>query len=163
MASAGTKAVRILGGLYVEIAILVFCGAILSETGKTKGPVFDAVGPDFLPTAVSWIVAALTLLQVVVQIAGGWRSDAAPEPLRFGRPVWTGLIFAAVTVAYVSLLAFHVMPYAFATAAFVTIATFMLSDRPGWRDLVLGATIGLALGFGLQYIFTHIVIIDLPT
>ena len=163
MLEGSSRAVRILGGLYVEIAILVFCAAILSETGKTKGPVFDTVGPDFLPTAVSYMVGALTLLQIVIQVTGGWRSKAQPQPFRMGRPVWTGLIFCAVTAVYVALLAHRVIPYAPATAVFIIFATLMLAERPTWRDAGLGAAIGLAMGFGSQYIFTTILGIDLPT
>ena len=156
-------ALRLMGELHVEIGILVFCAAIISETGKTKGPVFDTVGPDLLPTAVATMVAALTLLQVVVQIAQRGRGG---DPLP-GRAVdvagWrNGAIFSVATLAYVALLAAQSVPFFLATSAFMAVATALLSQHGKWRDAAVGAGIGLGLGLFLQFSFTRVLIIDLP-
>lgn len=151
------------GGLYVELAILVFCGLILSETGQTKGPVFDAIGPDVLPTAVALIVAGLTLLQVVVQIARGGHALPDADPRIMAPELLRGLIFAAVTIAYVVVLASRLVPFWLATAVFVAVTTLIMARPPNGRDAILGAVIGVILGAGLQFVFTTILVIDLPT
>lgn len=156
---------RTLGGMHVEIAILVFCGLILSETGQTRGPVFDAIGPDVLPTIVALVVAALTLLQIVQQIASDARAGA---PADTGAPIlWPelarGLGFAALTLAYVAVLASRLVPFWAATAVFLTVATLVMARAPNWRDASLGAGIGVVLGIGLQLVFTMVLVIDLPT
>lgn len=154
-----------LGGMYVEIAVLVFCGLILSETGQTRGPVFDAIGPDVLPTIVAVIVAALVLLQIVQQIARGARGLAAPTgdaPILWPE-LARGLVFAAVTVVYVVVLASRMVPFWAATAVFVAAATLIMARPPNWRDATLGAVIGVVLGVALQLVFTMVLVIDLPT
>lgn len=151
------------GVLYVEIAVLVFCGLILSETGQTRGPVFDAIGPDVLPTAVALMVAGLTLLQVVLQIARGSQPLPDADPRIMAPELLRGLVFAAVTIAYVALLASRLAPFWVATAVFVAAATLIMARPPNWRDAILGAVIGVILGAGLQFVFTTILVIDLPT
>ena len=62
------RMLAILAGIHVEIGILVFCGLVLMGTGRTEErPVFDVVGPDVLPAATAAIVAAMVLVQIVVQ------------------------------------------------------------------------------------------------
>jgi len=153
------------GGLHVEVAILVFCGLILSETGKTRGPVFDAIGPDVLPTVVALIVAGLTLLQVVVQLARGPQDqpdDAGAVPLQLPE-LLRGLAFAALTIAYVALLASRLAPFWVATAVFVLAATLVMARPPSLGNALLGGVIGVVLGVVLQLVFTMILVIDLPT
>ena len=156
---------RVLGGLHVEVGILVFCGLILSETGKTRGPVFDAIGPDVLPTAVALIVGALTLFQIVLQIVRGPQADAAAAavaPIRWPE-LARGAAFAVLTVGYVALLASRNVPFWAATALFVTAATLIMARPPNWSNALAGAVIGVVLGVALQLIFTRVLVIDLPT
>jgi len=152
---------RIVGELHVEIGILIFCAAIISETGKTQGPVFDTVGPDLLPTAVAVIVAALTLVQVVVQIATRDSTDHAGSRIdRAG--VINGLVFCLATILYVAVLAWQIVPFYLATCGFMAVTTALLSQGALARNALLGAGIGLGLGLFLQFIFTQVLVIDLP-
>lgn len=154
----------IIGGLYMEFIILVFCGLVLAGTGKTKGPIYDVVGPDFLPTVVACMVAGLTLVQVVLQVVRQLRGDRGhvAAPLATG-DIATGLVFGAATAAYVLVLALRVAPFYLSTMIFVTIATLLVARRFEWRDVAMGAVIGLLLGIFLQLIFTKVLVIDLPT
>lgn len=163
-AATSANPMRPLGGLSLEIAILIFCGAIISETGKTAGPVFDVVGPDFLPTVVALLVATLTLLQVVVHVVQrrNTPTPAETQGVRIGAVV-SGVVFSAVTIAYVAVLALEVAPFFLATTVFVGATTSLLSRPFTWRDIAFGLAIGLVLGVGLQYVFTQVLIIDLPT
>lgn len=153
---------RRLASLFVEFGILCFCAIILSGTGKTEGPVFDTVGPDLFPTALALIVGGLTFVQIAVELLG--KGDPAALP---GRPDWqmmrSTLIFFAATAIYVFLLAQRLAPLYLATCAFMACTTALLSHRPDWRDVALGAAIGLGLGGVLQFVFTRILVIDLPS
>lgn len=155
---------RILASLYVEFTIIIVCALIISEAGQTRGPVFDVVGPDFLPTVVAGLVAALTLLQMGVQVARQVRGKESEtsEPIA-GSDAFVGLVFAAVTTVFVTTLALRLVPFWAATAVFVTVATLLLARTITRRDLVLSISIGIGLGVALQLIFTRILIIDLPT
>jgi uncharacterized BrkB/YihY/UPF0761 family membrane protein len=151
----------IIAGLHVEIGILVFCGLVLLGVGRTQGPVFDTVGPDFLPSAVAILVAALVLVQVVRQVYRELRDTPAPLEIHRQTLIKTSL-FILVTILFVFLLSRGVLPLYLASSAFMTCTTVLLSQRPGWRDAVYGAVAGLALGALLQYVFTQILFIDLP-
>jgi len=155
---------RILAGLYMEWIILAFCALVLSATGKTEGPVYDVVGPDFLPTTVAWIVAALTLVQVVRQVIQQRRLPVqdSVEPLEQA-DILTGLLFGVVTAAYVLVLAYRLAPFYLLTAVFITLATLLISRRFDWRDALTGIVLGVVLGIILQLIFTRVLVIDLPT
>ena len=150
----------ILAGLHVEIAILIFCAIILMGTGNTKGPVFDAVGPDFLPTAVAVIVGLMVLVQIVRQVVGNVRQARSPLVVNFA--AWRkAVIFSLVMMLVVAVLAYHILPLYLASSAFVACTTVLISDRPSWRDVLYGLVSGLVLGAVLQYVFTEILFIDL--
>nr|WP_306269405.1 tripartite tricarboxylate transporter TctB family protein [Pararhizobium sp. IMCC3301] len=150
----------IVAGLHVEIAILIFCAIILMGTGKTKGPVFDAVGPDFLPSAVAILVGLLVLVQIGFQLRRNLRQP--PPPLMVDSAiVRKTALFSIATALFVAALVYHILPLYLASGAFVACATLLLSHRPGWRDAVYGVVSGLILGAVLQYVFTQILYIDL--
>ena len=65
--SATSRFLHIISTLYIEFFILLICTLVISQTGKSTGPVFDVVGPDLIPLTVAYVVAALTLLQLVVE------------------------------------------------------------------------------------------------
>jgi hypothetical protein len=171
--TASTSASRprwseLLGGLYVELVILIFCIAILSQTGKTSGPVYDVVGPDFLPAVVAYTVGGLALLQMVVHIfkwSRGREQVADQNPSeRDGtrKGMLVALIFSGATIAYVGLLSVEVLPFWLLTFAFLLTATLLISRRLSWRNVLLGAGIGIVMGIGLQLIFTQLLFINLP-
>src|SRR5690606_14048489 len=120
------------GGLYFEICVLIFCAAILGQTGKTTGPVFDVVGPDFLPTAVAWIVGSLTVCQILVHLVG-WRrgrpdlGQHSPTETATGRLV--AAAFGLVTIVYAAALSNELLPFYAATAAYLLVSTMLLARR----------------------------------
>lgn len=155
------RVIAIVAGLHVEIGILVFCGVVFLGTGRTEGPVFDVIGPDVLPAATAGIVAALVLLQIAVQVAKALR-DPPPAVRIDPLALRNGVIFTVATILFVTIVAQGWLPFALATSAFMTVTTMLLSNRIHWRDAVFGASIGLALGVVLQFVFTRVLFIDLP-
>ena len=150
----------ILAGLHVEICILIFCAIILMGIGQTEGPVFDVVGPDFLPSAVATIVGFLVLLQIGFQTMHNLRHPPPPLKVDFNVVRKTAL-FSITTAVFVAALAYHILPLYLASSAFVASATVLLSQRPSWRDVLFGVLSGLVLGVILQFVFTQILYIDL--
>jgi len=154
------SALRWLGQIHVELGILLFCIVIIAGTGRTEGPVFDTIGPDFFPTALAVIVGALTLLQIILSIAGRDRGDPSP-----GSPdramLRNSVIFFAATGLYVLVLSQRWAPLFLATSGFMACTMPLIAHRLNWRDAGLGAVIGLGLGLVLEIVFTRIVIIDL--
>lgn len=156
----------LLGGTYLELLILAFCAAILSDTGKSSGPVFDVVGPDFLPSVVAGTVGVLTLMQLAWFILRWRNGEEETQAVLPAADVWAGRVlaglFCVLTAIYVVVLSREWSPFWLATAVYLTLATILLSRRLNWRDLLLGSAIGLVMGIGLQLVFTGLLIIDLP-
>lgn len=157
----GSRIVSAIAGLHVEIGILIFCGVILLGVGRTRGPVFDAVGPDFLPKAVAILVMLLVLVQIAVQLFQELRHPSAALKVD-PRMLAKTSAFIAATAAFVFLLARGLLPLYLASSVFMAFTTVLLSHRPGWRDAIYGVVAGLVLGAVLQYVFTQILYIDLP-
>jgi hypothetical protein len=67
-----------------------------------------------------------------------------------------------LTGAYVAVLAARISSFALATSVFLllTIGGLNRFDRKG---LLVTLVIALAMGFGCQYLFTEVFVIDLPT
>lgn len=151
----------LIASLHVEIAILAFCVLIYLGAGSTRGPVFDVIGPEMLPTATSVLVGALVLLQIGVQVRRAWHDPVAPVELD---PVILRnlAVFTASTILFVVSVAQGWVPFAVATCGFITVTTMLLSNRIDKRDAAIGAASGLALGIVLQVTFTYVLFVDLP-
>ena len=88
----------ILAGLHVEIAILIFCAIILMGTGKTKGPVFDAV---VRKAALFSITTALFVAALVYHILPLYLASSAfvacATLLLSHRPDWRDVLYGVVS------------------------------------------------------------------
>lgn len=159
--TATGRLLALVASLHVEIAILIFCIVIYLGTGTTKGPVFDVIGPELLPISMSLLVGTMVLIQIIVQVV---RARRIPLPaIRIDPLALRNLVvFATATILFVLFVSRGWLPFALATCAFMTVTTVMLSNRIHWRDAVIGAVSGLALGIVLQVTFTYVLYIDLP-
>ena len=123
---------------------------------------FETVGPDFLPTVVALLVAGLVLLQVAVELMSR-SGEEQPQSRTDPAALRNTIIFCVVTTTYLLLLAYQLAPLYLATCGYMACTTPLLAHKLNWRDAMLGAIVGLVLGGVLQYVFTQIVIIDLPS
>lgn len=155
------RLLALIASLHVELAILAFCVLIFLGAGTTRGPVFDVIGPEMLPTATSVLVGALVLVQIAAQVVRARRDP--PPPVRIDPEALRNLaVFAVATTLFVLSVAQGWLPFALATCGFMTVTTMLLSNRVDWRDAAVGAASGLALGVVLQVTFTYVLYIDLP-
>ena len=70
-------------------------------------------------------------------------------------------VIFAMTVVYVLLMQLRVAGFALITAVFLFFAIAFLT-RFAPRSLPIAALTGLIMGFGCQYIFTQVFVVDLP-
>jgi hypothetical protein len=66
------------------------------------------------------------------------------------------------TVVYVIAMAFRFGSFAIITSVYLLLTIAVLS-RFNKKALIIGLAIALIMGFGCQYLFTEIFVIDLPT
>lgn len=158
----------------LDIAVALFISlvalAFLWELRDIPPGVFEPLGSGPVPQATATIVILLCL---VVMIRAGIRirrNDAAALPALAGDsendapPENPKAVIAAgiLTVTYVVVLTAQVAGFALVTAAFLFVLISILA-RFERRALVIAAIIAVVMGYGCQYIFTEIFVVDLPS
>jgi Tripartite tricarboxylate transporter TctB family len=145
----------------VCLFLIVVCCAILVEAAKLPPGSFEPMGSAPIPQATAGLIIFLCLVvmaKAARMMMRGEVTGAADEhpPRRTDAAV----IFA-MTVVYVLLMQLRVAGFALITAAFLFIAIAFLT-RFARRSLPLAALVGLIMGYGCQYIFTQVFVVDLP-
>ncbi|WDR06497.1 tripartite tricarboxylate transporter TctB family protein [Devosia rhodophyticola] len=121
------------------------------------------MGPDFLPTVVAYVVGTLTLIQLIKQVAQAWRGESTLAAPIDPKSALAAIGFGTVTICYFALLAYAILPFYISTTAFVIGATLIMARSIAWREVAVSAVTGIVLGVALQFVFTKVMIIDLPT
>lgn len=144
--------------------LIVVCCAVLWESRKIPPGSFEPLGSGPIPQAVAALIILLCLvimLQAVAQLRRGPARDAAAAEELVLRPLDAAAVFA-LTVAYVAILAFGLVSFALATVVFLFI-TIALLTRFKPMLLPIALLVGVVMGFGCQYLFTEVFVVDLPS
>ena len=156
----------------LDISIATFliavCLAVLWESRRIPPGVFEPLGSAPVPQATAIILIALCLVVLVraaVRLSPGHR-DVRPEEIEqeFPPPPENPravLITGIMTVAYVIILMSELASFALITTIFLfaLISTLARFER---RALIAAAIIAVSMGYGCQYVFTEIFVVDLP-
>jgi len=148
---------------WLAIALSAF---FLYEGAKLKPGVFEPIGPGAVPMGV----AVITIILSVTVLVARWRkpfAQAAAEAALDGaaapqREQW-GLLAAvsALTLVYAAVLHSGVVRYGVVTVVYL-LATFLVVSGQVRRDLPWAVALALAFGLGLDYVFRHLLVADLP-
>lgn len=162
--------------VYELIVVAVAAGAALTVIAGAAGlpaPVFDVLGSGAFPTAVAAIVLALcagvavsafSRLRSARPRAAATARQAEAMPAR-GTPDWwpacrvAGIAVLAVAMALV--FEFRLIGFGHAAAFFLFAGFLLLGARSG-RRLWIGAALALVAAYGIAFVFTDIVYVDLP-
>ncbi len=140
------------------VAVAIAAAMLFDGRDLTPG-VLEPVGPGTIPNATCWIVIALALAMLVRSVWGGGDGQASAS---LPDERWRDMaVLLGVTFAYVAVLGFALVRYSIATAVFLLLTVLWLAPRRR-RALPATAAIALVLGFGLDYIFRHVLVTDLP-
>lgn len=146
----------------LSLMAIVLSALFLFEGAKLKPGVFEPIGPGAVPMGV----AVFTIILSLLVLHAGWR--AAPEPAAAdgAGPVmperWLLMLgVAALTLVYAVLLHAGAVRYGHATVVYLLASFLLLSDRAR-QDLPWAAGLALAFGLGLDYVFRHLLVADLP-
>jgi hypothetical protein len=145
----------------VCLFLIVICCAVLVEAAKLPAGSFEPLGSAPIPQATAGLIIFLCLLVVGRAALVMWRGQPGVveepyPPRRLDAAVLFGL-----TVLYVLLMAQRVAGFAPITAVFLFVAIAFLT-RFAPRSLPIAALIGVVMGWGCQYVFTRVFIVDLP-
>lgn len=142
----------------MALVAIAIAAAFLFDGRDLRPGVLEPVGPGTIPNATCWIVIALALAMLVRTV---WSSGEQPGAAADGER-WRDLaVLVVVTCAYVAGLGFGLVRYSVATAVFL-LATILWLAEDRRRALPAAVAAALALGFGLDYLFRHVLVTDLP-
>jgi Tripartite tricarboxylate transporter TctB family len=145
----------------VCLFLIVICCAVLVEAAKLPPGSFEPLGSAPIPQATAGVIVVLCLLVIARATLTLWRgepsaAEAAYAPRRLDAAALFGL-----TVFYVLLMAQRVAGFAPITAIFLFVAIAFLT-RFAPRTLPIAALTGVVMGWGCQYVFTQVFVVDLP-
>jgi len=145
----------------VCVFLIVVCCAVLFEAAKLPPGTFEPMGSAPIPQATAGLIIFLCLVVMAKAARTMMRGEVAattddPPPRRLD----AAMIFA-MTVVYVVLMQFRVAGFALITTIFLFLAIAFLT-RFAPRTLPFAALAGLIMGYGCQYIFTQVFVVDLP-
>jgi len=145
----------------VCLFLIVICCAVLVEAAKLPPGSFEPLGSAPIPQATAGLIVFLCLLVVGRAALAMWRGETSgAEPPYPPRRLDAAVLFG-LTVLYVLLMAQRVAGFAPITAVFLFVAIAFLT-RFAPRSLPIAALIGVAMGWGCQYVFTRVFVVDLP-
>jgi len=153
-----------------SIFLIVFNIVVFWETLDLPPGTFDPVGSAGFPRIVSVAIGVLSLvilIRAVRRIVVGSKKATVSESQQTAvsptfRPRYDlALGFYALSVAFASVLALRWISFAISTALFLFISIGMLT-RFYYKRLPVAVIIALVIGFGCQYIFTQVLVLDLP-
>ncbi len=149
--------------LLFGLLVVAAGSALLADSARLPPPRFDILGSAAVPRALCVLVIAMALPLVVRAALALRRGPSAPPPDAALPPRRPALAVAAFALAclYVAVLQNGWLGYGLATAAFLIVLTgFLAGGRP--KPLAIGALVAVVLGFGGDYLFTSVFLIDLP-
>ncbi|MEM5544299.1 tripartite tricarboxylate transporter TctB family protein [Sulfitobacter sp. AS92] len=116
----------------------------------------EPMGPAAVPFAVSFGLSLLSLHMIYGCLRRGATTGTLGDAL--GARFWVTVCLICI---YLLAMDLAVLPYRIATTAFLFVLTAGLFRFERSKVLV-AAAIALILGFGLTYVFTEILVLDLP-
>jgi putative tricarboxylic transport membrane protein len=148
----------------VGVFLIVVCSLILWESRRIPPGAYEPLGSAPLPQGVASLIILISLVimaRAVLQL----RRNPPPATLADDDEARPKPLLAAaalgLTVLYVLVMALDLTSFAIATAVYLLVTISALS---GFRlkAVPIALVVGLIMGYGCQYIFTRIFVIDLP-
>ena len=144
----------------VSSLITLICLVFLWETWDLPPGTFEPLGSAPVPQATAGIIIFCCLLVIrgaFKKVAG---STSDEESQSFG--IRAAVLIAVATLLFVILLQLRIIPFAGMTAAFLTVTIWGL-EKFTKRKFLPAVVTGLIVGFSMQYLFTQIFVVDLPS
>ena len=144
----------------VSSLITLICLVFLWETWDLPPGTFEPLGSAPVPQATAGIIifCCLLVIREASKKAAGSTSDE--ESQSFG--IRAAVLIAFATLLFVILLQLRIIPFAWMTAAFLTVTIWGL-EKFTKRKFLPAVVTGLIVGFAMQYLFTQVFVVDLPS
>jgi len=152
----------------LSVCLIVICCGVLWETRKIPPGSFEPLGSAPIPQAVAVLIIVLCLAIMAHAIyrwargADGGSEEGSFEEDSFRPRPWAASLVFGFTLLYVAAMAFSLTSFAIATSLFLFVSISFLTGFER-RTLPLAGLVAVGVGFGCQYLFTQVFVVDLPT
>lgn len=153
---------RPIEALVCLILILVGATGYIASSHIT-GLTLDPIGPRGVPRTVSVLLVLLTLIVIVRVFLG--RAQPTIDQTEAVSLHKLGLVLGLVTftVIYCYTLFFLRFPFSLTTMLFIIISAQFLIKERRLKWTIYAALSGAIAGFVIEYLFTQVFFVDLPT
>lgn len=143
----------------VALILIVIAAVAIWQAADLPPGTFEPLGSARVPQITAGLIILLGLWVIVRAVL---REDDTREPTPAGADRWRdAAIVAVLTVLYVAAMHLRLTTFAIVTTIFLTSAIFVLS-RFDVAKLPIILVVAAVTGFGCQYLFTRVFVIDLP-
>ncbi|MEM8662660.1 MAG: tripartite tricarboxylate transporter TctB family protein [Pseudomonadota bacterium] len=142
----------------VSLFFIAACLVAIWETRDIPPGTFEPLGSAPVPQAVAALIIVLSIAVIVTALRG---KTAVDLPLGYQPRPLDALIVAVFALGYVFAMQERVLAFAPLTAIFL-VATIGFLNRFKPRTLPMTALVAVVIGWGCQYVFTRVFIVDLP-
>jgi len=142
----------------VALLAIALAGWFLAEGSTLKPGVFEPIGPGAVPMGVAVVTLILALLVLLARMRQPRSTaDGAAVAEDWAQTLGVG----AITLGYCAVLQLGVLRYGLVTAIYLALVIIVMApQRRTALPWALG--IGVVTGFGLDAIFRHLLVADLP-
>ena len=143
----------------VALMMIVIAAVAIWQAADLPPGSFEPLGSARVPQMTAGLIILLSLWVILRAMQ---RTASADEVEPAGATRWRdAAIVAVLTVVYVAALHFRVTTFAIVTMVFLTATIFALT-RFDAAKLPIILLVAAVTGFGCQYLFTRVFVVDLP-
>ncbi len=154
--------------LLLALAVTLLAALVYWQADQLPPPFFDPLGSAAVPKFVALVLVALSAAVVLLRLKAkpgmtdpdaGVQTPVDEEPVE--PAVWTALASIVLPVIYVAAMQAGVLAFAQASTLLV-LALGALFARFQPRLLLALVPVAFLAGYGLDYLFTNVLYVDLP-
>ncbi len=145
--------------------VIIICAVLWRQASYLPPGSFEPLGSGPVPQVTAAIVILCCLwiiLRAVLQMRGGAGVFAEIRKETHGRSPYGAIVMLGASVTYVSVLHLRLLPFGIATFIFLALLIWSLENFRR-RALLPAALTAALVGFGTEFLFTNVFVVDLPT
>lgn len=163
--------VRPIAEIGVCTLVIVVCVVLLWQASKLPPGSFEPLGSAPVPQATAVIIIVCSVIVIFTALRHMFRRsdrEYTESTIKHhvkdefvGRSPYGALVMLGATVGYMALLHSRLIPFGALTFLFLLLVIWALNNFRR-QSLIPAAITAVVFGFGTQFVFTKIFIIDLP-
>lgn len=156
--------IRVFAGFFLAIGAAFFISAL-----GLPAPAYEPLGSGTLPKVLALIICVFSTIILIFPAQGGAVEDAAVKEPTESKPKHVALAVQvmAMFTAYVIVMQVDLLGFVAATVLFlIAVMTVMVRSDPKVKNSpaqwMVTIVIALAVSTGLQFVFTNLLVVNLP-